>query len=88
MNKTKLVSVVCALMGLGSYSLLEAAPVNDVKTYDFKAPFKDYNNKIVLSINNVPSAKVVEFTSNFKPKLVGVVVLVLEQILLILKQHN
>ncbi|MWX71193.1 glycoside hydrolase family 18 protein, partial [Francisella tularensis] len=68
MNKTKLVSVVCALMGLGSYSLLEAAPVNDVKTYDFKAPFKDYNNKIVLSINNVPSAKVVEFTSNFKPK--------------------
>lgn len=45
MNKTKLVSVVCALMGLGSYSLLEAAPVNDVKTYDFKAPFKDYNNK-------------------------------------------
>lgn len=68
MNKTKLVSVVCALMGLGSYSLLEAAPVNDVKTYDFKAPFKDYNNKIVLTINNVPSAKVVEFTSNFKPK--------------------
>lgn len=40
MNKTKLVSVVCALMGLGSYSLLEAAPVNDVKTYDFKAPLR------------------------------------------------
>ncbi|MBK2107021.1 glycosyl hydrolase family 18 protein [Francisella philomiragia] len=68
MNKTKLVSMVCALMGVGSFAVAEAAPVNDVKTYDFKAPFKDYNNKIVLSINNVASGKTVEFTSNFKPK--------------------
>ncbi|AJI47890.1 fibronectin type III domain-containing protein [Francisella philomiragia] len=68
MNKTKLVSMVCALMGVGSFAVAESAPVNDVKTYDFKAPFKDYNNKIVLSINNVASGKTVEFTSNFKPK--------------------
>ena len=63
MNKTKLVSLVYALMGLGTYTMVEAALVNECK-----APFKDYNNKIVLSINNVPSAKVIEFTSNFKPK--------------------
>ncbi|WP_245806427.1 glycosyl hydrolase family 18 protein [Francisella halioticida] len=56
------------LMGLCSFTLAEAATSNSVETYDFKAPFKDYNNKIVLNINNVSSAKMVEFTSNFKPK--------------------
>lgn len=29
MNKTKLISVVYALIGLGTYTILEAAPAND-----------------------------------------------------------
>ena len=59
-KKNKIVSAVCALMGLSSFSTLNAAPVNNVETYDFKAPFKDYNNKIVFKINNVASAKTIE----------------------------
>lgn len=44
-NKTKLVSIVCTLMGLSSFGMAaESSVVNDVKTYDFKAPFKNYNN--------------------------------------------
>ena len=32
MNKTKLISVVYALIGLGTYTILEAAPANDPVT--------------------------------------------------------
>lgn len=32
MNKTKLVSVIYALIGLGTYTILEAVPVNDPVT--------------------------------------------------------
>jgi chitinase len=68
-GKKKLATAVSyALLGLGSFSMAEAAISNNVETYAFKAPFKDYNNKIVLNINNVPSAKTIELTSNFKPK--------------------
>ncbi|MEY4505036.1 MAG: hypothetical protein RL154_1333, partial [Pseudomonadota bacterium] len=37
-------------------------------TYDYIAPFKDYNNKITLSVQGLASAKSVSFTSNFKQK--------------------
>ncbi|MED7787984.1 glycosyl hydrolase family 18 protein [Francisella sp. 19X1-34] len=68
-GKKKLVTAISyALLGLGSFSMAEASISNNVETYDFKSPFKDYNNKIVLNINNVASAKTIEFTSNFKPK--------------------
>nr|WP_150468105.1 glycosyl hydrolase family 18 protein [Francisella sp. SYW-9] len=69
MIKNKMITAISyALLGLGSFGMAEAAISNSVETYDFKAPFKDYNNKIVLNINNVPSAKIIEFSSNFKPK--------------------
>ncbi len=37
-------------------------------SYDYLAPFKDYNNKIVLSINGIASSKSLTFTSNFQQK--------------------
>lgn len=36
-------------------------------TYDYIAPFKDYNNKIVLSVQGLSSADKLTFISNFKP---------------------
>ncbi len=42
-------------------------PVSNVDSYDYISPFKDYNNKIVLSVNKLTSAKNLEFTSNFIP---------------------
>lgn len=44
-----------------------AKPVSTA-TYDYIAPFKDYNNKIVLSINGLASSKSLTFTSNFQQK--------------------
>ena len=37
-------------------------------SFDFMSPFKDYNNKVVLSVNGVTSAKSLAFTSNFQQK--------------------
>ena len=36
-------------------------------TYDYIAPFMDYNNKVVLSFNGISSGKAISFTSNFSP---------------------
>lgn len=43
-----------------------AAPTG--ASYDYIAPFKDYNNKIVLSVNGLATGKSVAFTSNFQQK--------------------
>ena len=37
-------------------------------SYDYIAPFKDYNNKIILSLQNISSAKSLTFISNFQQK--------------------
>lgn len=37
-------------------------------TYDYIAPFKDYNNKVTLSVQGLNSAKSLSFTSNFQQK--------------------
>ncbi len=38
------------------------------QSYDYIVPFKDYNNKIILSVNGLATAKSLSFNSNFKPK--------------------
>ncbi|WP_442902189.1 glycosyl hydrolase family 18 protein [Francisella sp. 19X1-34] len=68
MRNKMITAISYALMGLGSFTIAQASTNNNVETYDFKAPFKDYNNKIILNINNIPSAKTIEFITNFKPK--------------------
>ncbi|QLE79964.1 chitinase [Francisella sp. Scap27] len=53
-------------MGMSGFGFADVS--NNVESYDFKAPFKDYNNKITFKINNASTAKTIEFVSNFKPK--------------------
>lgn len=43
--------------------------LNAGATFDFMAPFKDYNNKVQLTVQGVGSGNVVTFTSNFRPNL-------------------
>ncbi|MBX9596963.1 MAG: glycoside hydrolase family 18 protein, partial [Burkholderiales bacterium] len=45
-----------------------AKPAPSGASYDYQAPFKDYNNKIVLSVQGITSAKSLAFTSNFQQK--------------------
>ena len=47
---------------------LKSKSMSTTATYDYIAPFKDYNNKVVLSIQNINTAKSLTFTSNFKQK--------------------
>lgn len=51
-----------------SFKEVAPTPAPTGASYDYIAPFKDYNNKIVLSINGMTSAKSLSFTSNFKQK--------------------
>ena len=47
--------------------VVKTTPVSTA-TYDYVAPFKDYNNKIVLSVQGLASGKSLSFTSNFQQK--------------------
>jgi chitinase len=47
------------------------APAPSGASFDYIAPFKDYNNKITLSINGLTSAEMVSFTANFTPEAVA-----------------
>lgn len=38
-------------------------------TYDFEAPFKDYNNKVQLSVQSITTGNKVVFESNFHPNM-------------------
>jgi chitinase len=47
--------------------VVKTTPVSTA-TYDYVAPFKDYNNKIVLSVQGLASGKSLSFASNFQQK--------------------
>ncbi|MFN8769701.1 MAG: glycoside hydrolase family 18 protein [Neisseriaceae bacterium] len=48
-------------------SINSAHVLSNNVTYDYIAPFKDYNNKIVLSVQGLASADKLTFITNFKP---------------------
>ncbi|MBX9866842.1 MAG: hypothetical protein K2Y14_07985, partial [Burkholderiales bacterium] len=59
--------VITAAKTINAGFVIKTTPVSTA-TYDYVAPFKDYNNKIVLSVQGLTAGKSLSFTSNFQQK--------------------